>query len=168
MIFLSYFIFLFRATQQLSKIKEQREHLATNKWLIVVLYTLTRDDIFCQAHTLLWWYLLSTIKLSSPNITGFECISINSWLLSSLACLEDKPSLFWSSSLSNPWKIIQKTQGMNLNEDHSRWIFILKGGGLIAIKINLHSPNSHLPHFLWCLRLCNKICILEMVRFCVK
>lgn len=47
MIFLSYFIFLFIATQQLSKIKEEREHLATNKWWIVVLYTKTRDDIFC-------------------------------------------------------------------------------------------------------------------------
>ena len=28
-----------------SKIKEQREYLATNQWLIVVLYTLTCDDM---------------------------------------------------------------------------------------------------------------------------
>ncbi len=44
-------------------------------------------------------------------------------------------------------KTIQDTQGMDLNKVLIRFTCSLMDGGLIAVKINLHSPNSDLPRF---------------------
>ena len=104
------------------------------------------------------------------------------WLLSSSLCKEGEHSHKWfvinvicrmkRIFCSNWWKTIQEDQGMNLNKVLIRWIFRLMDGVLISIKINIHSQifciNSHLPGFRSWRLPCNKICMLEMVRICVK
>ena len=74
----------------------------------------------------------------------------------------------WRMICPTWWRTMQEAKQMNLNEAPIMSIFRLTNGGLIAIKMNLHSPNSQLRRIQSWRPLCNKICMVEMVQFCIK
>ena len=74
----------------------------------------------------------------------------------------------WRMICPTWWRTMQEAKQMNLNEAPIMSIFRLTNGGLIAIKMNLHSPNSQLRRIRSWWPLCNKICMVEMVQFLWK
>ena len=161
MLLLIYFVFYF---EQHNNIKQKNKGCTwhwTDGWLL-----------FYLKHFLM--ILATTIIISSPHIIDPRIhFKFSSWQMGMIQqstnwvdcwvvwCLRRRSTHMnslcagWRMIHPNQWKTMQEAKQMNLIEAPIMGIFRLTNGLLIAIIINLHSPNSQLLHAWSWWPLCN-------------